>query len=178
MTQASTGIRGPKTLPGRIVAMIWMVVSIVTVAVFTAGVTSALTTRSLQGLVKGVDDLPSVRVGAVRASATTDYLTAARIRFGTYVTPEAGLRAIEQGKIDAFVYDKPILSYIALQQFPSSVEFSRWISIRSPMPSPSNRTASCANRSTSQCLMRSRANGGSKPSLAISAKGRSIMSGV
>jgi polar amino acid transport system substrate-binding protein len=51
MTQASTGHRGPKTMAGRVLAIIWMVVSIITIAVFTASVTSALTTRQIRSLV-------------------------------------------------------------------------------------------------------------------------------
>src|SRR5262245_62772144 len=70
MTQASTGFRGPKTMPGRIVAMVWMVASIITVAVFTAGVTTALTTRKLEGMVRGVDDPARVRVGAGNGGST------------------------------------------------------------------------------------------------------------
>src|SRR5262249_23748504 len=65
MTQASTGHRGPKTLAGRILAIFWMVVSIITVAIFTASITSALTTREMRGLVNGINDLPRVRVGVV-----------------------------------------------------------------------------------------------------------------
>lgn len=74
MTQASTGHRGPKTLGGRILAIIWMVVSIITIAVFTASVTSALTTRQIRGLVHGVEDLPAVRVGTIAGSATVSVL--------------------------------------------------------------------------------------------------------
>jgi polar amino acid transport system substrate-binding protein len=42
----------------------WMIVSVIVIAVFTAGITSTLTKRELQGAVTGVNDLRSVRVGA------------------------------------------------------------------------------------------------------------------
>jgi ABC-type amino acid transport substrate-binding protein len=122
MTQASTGTLGPKTLPGRILAIIWMVTSIIAIAVFTASVTSALTTREMRGLVHGVDDLPSVRVGAVAGSATINYLNSQRIRYRPFATPLEGLRALEEGTIDAFVYDRPLLAYMATRQFSASVE--------------------------------------------------------
>jgi polar amino acid transport system substrate-binding protein len=121
MSQASTGFRGPRTLPGRVVAVVWMVASVVTLAVFTAGVTTALTTRKLQGVVAGVSDLPSVRVGAVTGSATVDYLDGNRIRYRGYRTPEDGLTALQAGTIDAFVYDRPLLAWTVLQQFPTSI---------------------------------------------------------
>src|SRR5580700_9246599 len=50
MTQRSPGTFGPRTLPGRIVAVLWMIGSIVVIAVFTAGITSVLTIKHLQGV--------------------------------------------------------------------------------------------------------------------------------
>ena len=122
MTQASTGFRGPKTMPGRIVAMVWMVASIITVAVFTAGVTTALTTRKLEGMVREVNDLARVRVGAVAGSATTEYLLGNRIHYRGFGNAEEGLRALQKGSIDAFVYDKPLLAWTVLQRFSGTVE--------------------------------------------------------
>jgi ABC-type amino acid transport substrate-binding protein len=122
MTQASTGHVAPKTLPGRALAVLWMVVSIIALAVFTAGVTSALTTRQLQGLVNSASDLGKVRVGAVQGSATIDYLVGQRIRFRSFASPQDGLKAMQDKRIDAFVYDKPLLAWIVLQDFSSSAE--------------------------------------------------------
>lgn len=122
MTQASTGHRGPKTLAGRMLAIIWMVVSIITLAVFTASVTSALTTRQIRGLVESVDDLPNVRVGALAGSATTEFLNGQRIKHREFASVRDGLRAVENGSIDAFVYDKPLLAWITAQQFSSTIK--------------------------------------------------------
>ena len=122
MTQASTGHRGPKTLAGRILAIIWMVVSIITIAVFTASVTSALTTRQIRGLVNGVEDLPIVRVGAVNGSATTAFLDTERIRHRDFQNVQDGLKALEAGAIDAFVYDKPLLTWTVGQHFSSNLQ--------------------------------------------------------
>lgn len=122
MTQASTGHRGPKTLGGRTLAILWMVMSIITIAVFTASVTSALTTRQIRGLVNGAEDLPRVRVGAVTGSATTGFLDGERIRHRDFDKVQDGFRALTSGSLDAFVYDKPLLSWTAEQQFPGSVQ--------------------------------------------------------
>ncbi len=122
MTQASTGHRGPKTLGGRTLAILWMVMSIITIAVFTASVTSALTTRQIRGLVNGAEDLPRVRVGAVTGSATTGFLDGEHIRHRDFDKVQDGFRALTSGTIDAFVYDKPLLSWTAEQQFPGSVQ--------------------------------------------------------
>ncbi|WP_409527457.1 transporter substrate-binding domain-containing protein [Rhizobium sp. BK181] len=122
MTQASTGHRGPITIAGRALAIIWMVVSIITIAVFTASVTSALTTRQMRGLVNGVEDLPGVRVGTLANSATIGFLDGERIKHRTFPQVADGLKALEAGSIDAFVYDKPLLAWTVEQRFSSTVQ--------------------------------------------------------
>lgn len=122
MTQRGIGHQGPRTVPGRFVAMLWMVGSIIAIAVFTAGITSALTVRQLQGNVQGVTDLSKVQVGAVAGSSTEDTLNRLRIRFQTYPTAKDGLQAIRDGKLDAFVYDRPLLAWTIHQDFRSSVQ--------------------------------------------------------
>jgi ABC-type amino acid transport substrate-binding protein len=121
MTQASTGDFGPRTLPGRILAIVWMVASIIAVAIFTAGVTSALTTQAMEGIVHDESDLASVRVGALKNSSTIGYLDSRRIRHVNFATAQDGLKALVAGKIDAFVYDRPLLSWIVKQDFASTV---------------------------------------------------------
>ena len=122
MTQRSTGDVGPQTFLGRVVAMVWMIASIITIAVFTASVTSVLTIRHLQGEVHDVSDLASVRVGAVAGTSTEDTLTHLRITYRTFATPQDGLKALRSRTIDAFVYDKPLLAWLIRQSFSSSIE--------------------------------------------------------
>jgi polar amino acid transport system substrate-binding protein len=112
MTQRFTGDFRPTTLPGRTVAILWMVVSIVAIAVFTAGLTSALTTRKLQGAVQNVRDLTSLRVGTVSGTATNDTLARMKIAHRGFATAPAGLKALYDGEINAFVHDKPLLAWI------------------------------------------------------------------
>lgn len=119
MTQAGAAQQGPRTMPGRVLAVIWMVASVVTIAVFIAGITSALTTQRLQGVVRNVNDLRSVRIGAVAGSSTVDFLTKQRIAFRTFPTAADGLRAAQSAEIDAFVYDRPLLAWLLRHDFPS-----------------------------------------------------------
>ena len=122
MTQRSTGNFGPRTLPGRIVAIVWMIASIVTIAVFTASVTSVLTIKHLQGAVHGVSDLGDVRVGAVAGTSTEETLSRLRISYRKFATPQDGLRALRAHSLDAFIYDKPLLAWLVQQSFGSSIE--------------------------------------------------------
>ena len=118
MTQAGAAQDGPRTLPGRILAVVWMVASVVTIAVFIAGITSALTTQRLQGVVRNTADLRAIRVGAVGGSSTVDFLGANNVGFEAYEMPVHGLRALKSGRVDAFVYDRTLLTWIIKQDFP------------------------------------------------------------
>jgi polar amino acid transport system substrate-binding protein len=122
MTQRHSGDFGPRTLPGRIVAIVWMVGSIVAIAVFTASITSVLTIKHLQGAVHEIADLSTVRVGAVTGTSTEDTLSRLRVAYRRFSTPEEGLMALRSHSIDAFVYDKPLLAWIIQQRFPASID--------------------------------------------------------
>ena len=118
MTQAGAAQGGPTSLPGRLLAVVWMIASIISLAVFTAGITSSLTTREMHGLVRNLGDLRGLRVGSVQGSSTEDFLRKQRIASRSYADPNAGLRAVQTGQLDAFVYDRPLLSWIVRQDFP------------------------------------------------------------
>jgi polar amino acid transport system substrate-binding protein len=117
MTQSGAGPDAPSTLPGRLVAIGWMIASVVAVAVFTAGVTSTLTQREMQGTVREVNDLRHSRVGAVAGSASMNYLDREHISHASFPTLHDGLEALKGERLDAFVYDKPLLTWMVLQDF-------------------------------------------------------------
>ena len=124
MTQRASGGTAPATLPGRVVAIVWMVVSVIAIAVFTAGITSALTTKRLHGAVNKPSDLSAVRVGVVRGTSTEDALTRMRVKYKTMVSPKDGFEALQAGTIDALVYDRPILAWMIRQSDSSSIELT------------------------------------------------------
>ena len=107
----------PRSAVGRTLAVLWVMVSIVLMTFFTGVVTSALTVQSLQGRVRGVSDLPAMRVGAVGGSTGMQWLDGERIRATSFANVHDGLTAVAGGKIDAFVYDAPIMQYMAQTEF-------------------------------------------------------------
>jgi ABC-type amino acid transport substrate-binding protein len=121
MTQAGAAQDAPATLPGRFVAICWMIVSIIVITVFTASITSKLTKQELKGAIHGLDDLRFVRVGDSRGTATVGYLDRERVSHRNFPDPKDGLRALQEHKIDAFVYDRPLLSWMVMQDFPDSL---------------------------------------------------------
>jgi polar amino acid transport system substrate-binding protein len=122
MTQRHAGEFSPRTLPGRIVGILWMIGSIVAIAIFTASITSVLTIRHLQGDVHEVSDLSSVRVAAVVGTSTEETFARLQIKYQKFDTPADALKALHAHAIDAFVYDKPLLAWIIRQSYPSSIE--------------------------------------------------------
>jgi len=124
MTQRAGGSLAPATLPGRIVAIVWMIVSVIAIAVFTAGITSALTTKRLHGAVNAFSDLSSVRVGVVRGTSTEDALAHLRIRHLAVASPRDGFEALRRGTIDALAHDRPILAWMIREDSSSSIELT------------------------------------------------------
>nr|WP_294505117.1 transporter substrate-binding domain-containing protein [uncultured Rhodopila sp.] len=122
MTQAAASDKAPATLLGRAMAITWMIASVIMIASFTAGITSQLTAKQIANRVRGPSDLAMVRTGSVGATAAVDYLRSQHISARLYPGAEAGLEALRQGKVDAFVYDKPLLSWIARKDFADEVQ--------------------------------------------------------
>ena len=123
MTQAggAAGEKVPVTLAGRLLAMAWMVTSVIVFASFTAALTSQLTLRHLRSTVNGEPDLRYVRVGAIAGTETTEYLRNEQIAYQVFADAETGLSALQKGRIDALVYDRPLLLWLVNERFSSSL---------------------------------------------------------
>jgi polar amino acid transport system substrate-binding protein len=123
MTQggSAAGEKVPVTLPGRLLAMLWMVSSVIVFASFTAALTSQLTLRHLRGTANGEADLRYVRVGAIAGTETTEYLDREHIVYQVFADAEAGLSALQKGRIDALVYDRPLLLWLIKEHFSGSL---------------------------------------------------------
>jgi ABC-type amino acid transport substrate-binding protein len=111
MTTVGYGDKAPKTVGGRIIALIWMFAGIIMISGFTAAIASALTVDKLDVGINSLADLNNVRVGTVKSSSSEEYLAQNGIDFITTKNIEDGFELIEKKQIDAFVYDAPILKY-------------------------------------------------------------------
>jgi polar amino acid transport system substrate-binding protein len=123
MTQAggAAGDKVPMTLPGRLLAIMWMVTSVIVFASFTAALTSQLTLKHLRGKVNGEADLQYVRVGAIANTEATEYLHHKHIACQVLADAEAGLSALQNGRIDALVYDRALLLWLVKERFSGSL---------------------------------------------------------
>ena len=112
MTTVGYGDKSPRTFLGRLLGLIWMFAAIIIISGFTAAIASALTVSSLESRINGLEDLRHVRVATIGASASGAFLKNEGIKFSDIENVEAGLAQLADGRLDAVVYDAPILKYL------------------------------------------------------------------
>jgi polar amino acid transport system substrate-binding protein len=122
MTTVGYGDKSPRTFGGRLVALIWMIFSLVFIASFTANITTSLTLEDLKGKVRGFNDLYNARVGSLSGSTGADFLARQGITVIPFKDFQEGLRAVAEKRIDAFVQDEHVLKYQARKDFPGRVQ--------------------------------------------------------
>jgi ABC-type amino acid transport substrate-binding protein len=140
---------GPRTVVGRVIAVTWVFASIILMTFFTGFVASSLTVQSLHGRVQGVSDLPKMRVGTMRGTTGATWLSDSLIPATPYESVQEALKAVEDGKIDAFVYDAPALHYLQKTQFQDRIlilpdkfapqEYALALPLGSPLRRPVNQ---------------------------------------
>ncbi len=112
MTTVGYGDRIPQTTGGRIVAMVWMFSGIVLISSFTATISSVLTVSQLESEIDGPEDLAAVRVGTVASSTSATWCDEQRLYAELCESPQQALEALAEGKVEAVVYDAPVLQYL------------------------------------------------------------------
>ena len=105
--------KGPVGVGGRIVAIVWMLLSIVLVSLLTASFTTTLTINTLKGDINGPGDLPGRKVATVTGSTAETWLTAKGAKVVPLATPAECVLALKSGDVAAVVYDAPVLQYEA-----------------------------------------------------------------
>jgi polar amino acid transport system substrate-binding protein len=114
-TGASTGqqLDPPRSLTGRVIAWLAIPVSVIFMAYFTAAITAAITVQQLQGAIQSPGDLPGKRVGTTTGSTAAAYLAARGVKPVEFQAIGEAFAALEGHKLDAVVFDAPVLLYHA-----------------------------------------------------------------
>ncbi len=105
--------RVPRTPVGRLFAVLLVLSSLFVVSIFVAKITAVMTVDALNGTVNSVNDLYRQRVATIEGSTAAEYLTNRDIVYRGYLSLEPMLADFEAGKIEAVVFDAPVLSYYA-----------------------------------------------------------------
>lgn len=112
----------PKSAAARVAAVFWMFTSVVFLAYFTASVTSSLTLQQLRGDIKGPEDLPGKKVASVKGSTSVEYLLQHNTEVIEFAKVEEAYQALQQGQVNAVVYDAPVLLYYASHEGKGKVQ--------------------------------------------------------
>jgi ABC-type amino acid transport substrate-binding protein len=122
MTTVGYGDKAPKTLGGRMLAVIWMFAAILMISGFTAAIATSLTVLRLHSPLQGPEDLPRFRVGSIGDSTGEAHLRRRGISSASFALATEALDAVRDGQIDAVVYDAPILRYLSAREFVGEVQ--------------------------------------------------------
>lgn len=121
MTTVGYGDKSPITVGGRVVGTVWMFAAIIIISSFTAAIATSLTVSQLESAIEGVDDLYGANVLTVSDSASDRFLSSIKIKHKNTAELNEALAALKAGDADAVVYDKPILQYLANNQFKGDI---------------------------------------------------------
>ena len=113
MTTVGYGDLSPKTFLGRVLGTIWMFTAIVVISGLTGSIAASLTSNQIKNEISTVSDLNKIKVGTIKGSSSEDFLLRNRIKGfnNNFASVKKGLEALSENKIQAFVYDEPIIKY-------------------------------------------------------------------
>ncbi len=105
--------RMPRSFFGRIFGVLLVVSSLFIVSVFVAKITTSMTVDAINNSVDSINDLDGKRVGTTRGSTASSFLSDRDIIHTGYLSYDDLIDAFEDDKLDAVVFDAPILAYYA-----------------------------------------------------------------
>ncbi len=112
MTTVGYGDRVPTTGLGRVMAGVWMLVSIIVTSSLVAFIASALTLSQLQRpAISSASDLRGTRVAVVEHTPGARFAADHGARTIGFVGLDRAIDALAHGKVDAVVFDRPMLRY-------------------------------------------------------------------
>ena len=122
MTTVGYGDLAPRSVPGRILGMVWMLSALLIVSFFTASITSALTVGQLSQQISTAEDLNSARIASVAGTTSAIWLDRRDMDYQKAADLDAALNALNKGNVDAVVYDAPLLRWEIRQRFRRSLQ--------------------------------------------------------
>lgn len=112
LTTVGYGDKSPTTKMGKLSALVLMFGGLLFISGLTASIASSLTVNQLSNNPEGFNEFKERKVGTINKSGTEVFLTEHFFKnISTYSTVIDGLKDLKKGRIEAFLYDEPILKY-------------------------------------------------------------------
>lgn len=112
LTTVGYGDKAPKTRMGKMSALVLMFGGLLFISGLTASIASSLTINQLSNNPEGFNEFKERKVGTISKSGTRTFLNEHFFKnVQTYNGVVPGLMDLKAGKIEAFIYDEPILRY-------------------------------------------------------------------
>lgn len=112
LTTVGYGDKAPVTKFGKVTALLLMFGGLLFISGLTASIASSLTVNQLSNNPDGFNEFKDREVGTITNSGTQNFLSEHFFKdIKTYSNVDLGLLDLKKGKIEAFMYDEPILKY-------------------------------------------------------------------
>jgi ABC-type amino acid transport substrate-binding protein len=122
MTTVGYGDKTPKTGGGRIIAVLWMLISVALVSILSTSIVSRMTAERVVGaLPLNEADLGGRRLAAVAHSSGAEYLDERRLPYAPFDDLAAALTALDHGQVDAVVNSIGALRYLIAMRFMQTI---------------------------------------------------------
>ncbi len=112
LTTVGYGDKSPKSRGGKIAALLLMFTGLLFISGLTASIASSLTVNQLSSNPDSFNEFKDRSVGTIKNSSSGDFLKShffKKVRY--YESVPLGLQDLRDKKIQAFMYDEPILKY-------------------------------------------------------------------
>ncbi|GJQ58914.1 MAG: ABC transporter substrate-binding protein [Candidatus Scalindua sp. AMX11] len=112
MSTTGYGDRAPITLIGRIIAGLWMVISIIFATSMVAGIASILTLSTLESTtVSTIEQLSGRKAATISGSPSEEFLIKTKVKVIGVDNLDEAIEKLESKDVDAVVFDRPQLLY-------------------------------------------------------------------
>ena len=115
----------PKTKGGRVVAIVWMFVSVFVIALIIAAFTSFFTSAQKIYFINSFKDLDKGKIATIRNSYSDEILRKRGLLPVYYNSLKEALNAVKNEEVDAIVYDKQLLKYMIDRYFKDSLTLTK-----------------------------------------------------
>jgi polar amino acid transport system substrate-binding protein len=126
MTTTGYGDKAPITTKGRIITSIWMIISIVSATSLVAGIASTLSLSSAESdVISNIEQLYGKKAATVAGSTSVLYLKEQNVDVIETDNLMRAVNELNEGKVDAVVYDRPQLLYYMKQNSNDKLSISK-----------------------------------------------------